>query len=67
MTDRELLRLLARLGAKVTRGRGKGGHVMVEWRGRRTFVPTGSGELKSGTFRGILKALNLTLDDLRRE
>jgi hypothetical protein len=38
---------------------------MVVLDGRRTFVPTGSGELKRGLVAGVLKALDLKLDDLR--
>ncbi len=38
---------------------------MVLLDGRRTFVPTGSGEIKTGTLRVILRDLGLALDDLR--
>jgi predicted RNA binding protein YcfA (HicA-like mRNA interferase family) len=56
MTSRELLRKLRRLGARVVTGRGKG---------RKTFVPTGSGELGEGTLRTILRDLGIATDDLR--
>jgi hypothetical protein len=42
-----------------------GGHVMVVLNGRRSFVPTGTGEIKHGTLLGILKALELRLDELK--
>lgn len=64
MTSRELLRRLRRLGARIVTDRGKGGHVMVEWNGRITYVPTGSGELRTGTLRAILKALDIPPDRL---
>jgi predicted RNA binding protein YcfA (HicA-like mRNA interferase family) len=64
MTSRELLRRLRRLGARIVTDRGKGGHVMVEWNGRVTYVPTGSGELRTGTLQAILKALDIPPDRL---
>jgi predicted RNA binding protein YcfA (HicA-like mRNA interferase family) len=64
MTSSEFLRRLRRSGARVISDRGKGGHVMVMFNGRRAFVPTGSGEIKRGTLLGILKQLGLRLDDL---
>ena len=57
MTSRELLRKLRRLGATVDPARGKGGHVQVALRGRKSIVPT-------GTLFAILRDLRLTLDDL---
>jgi predicted RNA binding protein YcfA (HicA-like mRNA interferase family) len=65
MTSRELLRKLRRLGVTVDPGRGKGGHVRVERDGRRSIVPTGSGEVRRGTLLRILRDLELRLDDLR--
>jgi predicted RNA binding protein YcfA (HicA-like mRNA interferase family) len=65
MTSRELLRGLRRLGAQIVTRRGKGGHVMVVPGGRTSFVPTGSGGLKRGTLRIILRDLGITLEDLR--
>jgi predicted RNA binding protein YcfA (HicA-like mRNA interferase family) len=64
MTSSELLRSLRRLGADVIPDRGKGGHVMVVLRGRRAFVPTGSGDIKRGTLLGIIRTLGLRLRDL---
>jgi predicted RNA binding protein YcfA (HicA-like mRNA interferase family) len=65
MTSSELLRRLRRSGAQIVTGRGKGGHVMVVLNGRRSFVPTGTGEIKHGTLLGLLKALELRLDELK--
>ena len=65
MTSNELLRLLRRAGATVVSDRGKGGHVMVVLAGRRSFVPTGSRELRPGTLHAILRDLAVTLDSLR--
>ena len=64
MTGRELLRRLRGVGAEIVTGRGKGGHVMVRFQGRVTYVPTGSGELPPGTFAAILRALGLRRDEL---
>ncbi|MGH7089792.1 MAG: type II toxin-antitoxin system HicA family toxin [Stellaceae bacterium] len=64
MTSRELLRKLRRLGATVDPKRGKGGHVMVAHRGRTSVVPTGSGEIRSGTLFKILHDLGLKRDGL---
>lgn len=65
VTSNELLRLLRSAGATVVADRGKGGHVMVVLAGRRSFVPTGSGELRPGTLHAILRDLAVTLDSLR--
>ena len=64
MKANELLRKLSRLGATVTTGRGKGGHVMVQFNGKTTYIPTGSADLKKGTLAAILKQLDLTPSDL---
>jgi predicted RNA binding protein YcfA (HicA-like mRNA interferase family) len=66
VTSNELLRLLRRAGAVVVADRGEGGHVMVRLAGRKTFVPTGSRELRLGTLYAILRDLAVTLDSLRR-
>jgi hypothetical protein len=39
---------------------------MVTLAGRKTFVPTGSRELRPGTLHVILLDLAVTLDSLRR-
>jgi hypothetical protein len=70
MTGAELIRKVRRLGRK--RGvvvifdpeRGKGDHGLLWYGDRRTFVG-GRGPLKTGTLHGMLKALGLTLDDLK--
>lgn len=64
MTSRELLRRLRRLGATVEPSRGKGGHVRVEYDGRKTIVPTGTHEIRRGTFFSILRDLGLRPEDL---
>jgi hypothetical protein len=60
MTGAELIHKVRRLGRK----RGKGDHGVLWYGERRTFVG-GRGPLKTGTLQGMLKALGLTLDDLR--
>ncbi len=64
MTGRELIRRLRSLGGEIVTGRGKGGHVMVRFKGRVTYVPTGTGDLPSGTLAAILRALGLRRDQL---
>jgi predicted RNA binding protein YcfA (HicA-like mRNA interferase family) len=64
MTSRELLRRLRHVGAEIVTGRGKGGHVMVRLKEQVTYVPTGTGELPTGTVRSILRALGLRSDQL---
>jgi len=67
VSSNDLLRLLRSAGARIVTDRGKGGHVMVLLAGRKTFVPTGSGELRPGTLRAILRDLAVSLDDLKRK
>jgi len=64
VTSREVLRRLRRLGGEIVPGRGKGGHVLVLLDGRRTVVPTGSGDLPPGTLAAIRKDLGLRRDQL---
>jgi predicted RNA binding protein YcfA (HicA-like mRNA interferase family) len=64
MNSRELLRKLRRLGATIDPHRGKGGHVEVELRGRRSIVPTGSKPIRRGTLFSILRDLGLRREDL---
>ncbi len=65
MTGGELIRKLRRLGAIVDPSHGKGSHQAVLLRGRKTFVPVHSKrDLAPGTFRAILKQLDLTPKDL---
>jgi predicted RNA binding protein YcfA (HicA-like mRNA interferase family) len=65
MPSRELLRRLRRVGVTVDSIRGKGSHVLVLRDGRRSIVPTGSGELRRGTVLRILRDPELQLEDLR--
>jgi mRNA interferase HicA len=65
MKSGELLRRLRRLGATVQPQRGKGGHVRVVLGARRTIVPIGGSEIRTGTLHSILRDLGLRLDDLR--
>jgi mRNA interferase HicA len=60
----ELLRKLKRLGATIETGRGKGGHLLVRLNGRCSTVPTGSGDIKTGTLKAILKQLGISESDL---
>jgi predicted RNA binding protein YcfA (HicA-like mRNA interferase family) len=64
VTSRELLRRLRRLGVEVVSTRGKGGHVMVRREDRVSIVPTGSGEVPTGTLHAILRQLDLQRDQL---
>jgi hypothetical protein len=65
MTADELLRRLRRRrDIRIIPSRGKGGHVRVERGDHVTHAPTGSGELKTGLLRGILRQLCLTIRDL---
>jgi predicted RNA binding protein YcfA (HicA-like mRNA interferase family) len=48
----------------VLSSRGKGGHVRVELHGRTTIVLTGSREIRTDTFRKILRDLGLRPEDL---
>lgn len=67
MKAADLLRRLRRLATRrgweieVTEG---GGHTRVRLNGRGTTVPRHPGDLKTGTFRAILKQLGLTDTDM---
>jgi predicted RNA binding protein YcfA (HicA-like mRNA interferase family) len=60
---RRLNRLATRRGwlIEITEG---AGHTKVRLDGRRATVPRHAADLKTGTFRGILKQLSLTEQDL---
>ena len=58
------MRKLQRLGGTIDPERGKGGHVRIELGGRKSIVPTGSKEIRSGTLFSILRDLGLRLEDL---
>jgi hypothetical protein len=64
MTSSELLRRLCGSGHASLPGE-EGGHVMMFPGTRKTFVPTGSGELRRGTLHAIFRALGITEDDIR--
>jgi mRNA interferase HicA len=57
LKTREFRRWLAAQGA--TFESGKGGHIKVFLKGRRSVLPTHSGELKTGLVEGIKKQLGL--------
>lgn len=69
MSTEELIRALRRfarandLPFSVERRRGKGSHVMVTLRNRRSFIPT-TDELPNGTQAAILRQLGLRRSDL---
>jgi predicted RNA binding protein YcfA (HicA-like mRNA interferase family) len=69
VTWREVKRLLLHEGFKPVKERGKtrgkGGHVLFEKNGVRTILPTGSGELKPGTMKSILEAIQEARDQER--
>ena len=65
MNAKQLLRRLQQLGAVVEPSRGKGGHQLVEFHGRITFVPVHGRELPKGTFHKILKDLGLKKTQIR--
>jgi mRNA interferase HicA len=58
VTSNEAKRFLQKLGASFEPG--KGGHIKVTLNGRRSVLPMhGSKELKTGTWRAILKQLGV--------
>jgi hypothetical protein len=67
MKSVDLLRRLSRLATRrvwpieIMEG---GSHTKVRFNGRRSTVPRHAADLKTGTFRGILKQFGLTEDDL---
>jgi predicted RNA binding protein YcfA (HicA-like mRNA interferase family) len=67
MKSADLLRRLNRLATKrgwdIETAEG-GGHTKVWFNGRRSTVPRHAADLKTGTFRGVLKQLGLTEADL---
>lgn len=59
------LRRLARSrGWTYVEREGRGSHVVVKIDGRQTSVPMHRGDLPIGTYRGILRALGQTPDDM---
>ncbi len=60
---RRLNRLATKRGWDFETAEG-GGHTKVWFNGRRTTVPRHASDMKTGTFRAILKQLGLTETDL---
>ncbi len=65
MKTKELVKKLKKLGATVDPTSGKGGHMRVTLNGRLTIVPSGKGELPTGTLAAILRQLGIKKQDLR--
>lgn len=61
MNSKEFKRWLAKQGATFTPG--KGGHLKVHLKGRRSVLPMHSKELKRGTVEAIKKQLGLKGED----
>ena len=68
MGANELLRRLRRLATKrdwpIDEKPGKGAHRKVRLNERRTVVPMHNGDIPKGTFRQILRDLDLTEEEL---
>ena len=68
MTSSDLLRRLRRLASK--RGwefvevAGKGSHLKVTLNGRQSVIPRHNGDMKTGTYRSVLRDLELTIADV---
>lgn len=65
MKTKELLKALSKLGATEDRERGKGGHMFVILNGKRAVVPTGKGEIATGTLAAILRQLGITKNNIK--
>ena len=71
MKGSEFLRKLKRLGSEkgikveINQNRGKGGHVTLCYGEKFTIIPNLKRELKTGTYKVILKQLGVNEDDLR--
>lgn len=64
MKPREALRRFRRAGVAVEPGRGKGGHVMLRYGDRFTFLTTASKDLGPVYLRKVCKALGLHYEDV---
>ena len=68
MRANELLRRLRSISATrnwpLDERQGKGAHLIVVLNGRRSVISMHSGDMPTGTYRAILKALGLKPDDL---
>jgi predicted RNA binding protein YcfA (HicA-like mRNA interferase family) len=57
---RELIRKLRQAGVEVIKSRGKGGHVVLRYRGRQTTVPMhGARDIGPDFVRNLCKQLDL--------
>lgn len=67
MNAAELMRALRKLGATFEPSRGRGGHQMVVYNGRVSYIPVHGGkrELGAGLLHRILKDLGVNRNDLR--
>jgi predicted RNA binding protein YcfA (HicA-like mRNA interferase family) len=60
MKIKQLLRKLQAAGVEIDRSRGKGGHIGLSYRGRRTVVPVhGSADIGPNFIKTICKQLGL--------
>ncbi|MDY6852589.1 MAG: type II toxin-antitoxin system HicA family toxin [Thermodesulfobacteriota bacterium] len=65
MKGREFIRKLKKSGAVIVGKRGKGGHVLVEYKGKKTTVPFhGDADLGSGLLKNICAQLGLDPRDV---
>ena len=68
MKVNDLLRRLRKIakerGLEIIEREGNGSHLVVKLDGRSTSIPRHAGDIKIGTYRGILKQLGLTLKDV---
>ncbi len=68
MRANELLRILRRRATRLkiehTERAAGGSHMVVTHGGRRTTIAMHRGDMKTGTYRAILKQLGLTIEDL---
>lgn len=61
---RAIRRLASRRGWSFAEREGKGSHLIVRLNGRSTTVPRHRGDLPAGTYRAILKQLQITETEL---
>lgn len=68
MTSNTLLRAIRRLASRrgwlLTEREGKGSHLVIRLNGISTTLPRHRGDLPTGTYRAILKQLQITENDL---
>lgn len=61
---RAIRRLASRRGWSLAEREGKGSHLIVRLNGRSITVPRHRGDLPAGTYRAILKQLQITETEL---